>query len=454
MIYQKFEIKNFQGIGSLEIDLSNNRIVTLVGLNESGKTTILQAILLFYKLLHGNEPDERQLNKFRPKGIEFSGDVEIYGELYFEDHDLERIQNKWHEHNPDVDLSIPRTFSFKYVFNYELHAYKGTNRTCIFQAMIDGTDKLLCFENEHQWQELITFIKSELVPEIIFYDDFIYEFPEHIQFTINQTPQQAKANPKNEKWQLVMDDLLKSANPQLSFQEHVVNLWATDNDLAENRISQIERELNKKITHAWRSLFNNGIKKRNFKEIQLRCNFQTNILTISFLIKTETDEVYLISERSKGFRWYFAFLISTEFRKNRAKNILFLLDEPASYLHPSAQVKVLEAIEGLSENAFVIYTTHSHHMINPNWLSSTYVVVDELLLDDEAGQEGVLKEKAKIQAIKYNKYINSDAALNNASSHWAISDALKIKSTGSISNINDKTANPLSSLTQKLFMKN
>lgn len=47
MRYTKIEINNFKGIEQLTIDLSkqpNNRIHTFVGLNESGKTTILEAI--------------------------------------------------------------------------------------------------------------------------------------------------------------------------------------------------------------------------------------------------------------------------------------------------------------------------------------------------------------------------------------------------------------------------
>ena len=51
--------------------------------------------------------------------------------------------------------------------------------------------------------------------------------------------------------------------------------------------------------------------------------------------------------------------------------MLFLFDEPASNLHPTAQAALLASLEKLSENAVVIYTTHSHHLINPLWLETT-----------------------------------------------------------------------------------
>jgi predicted ATPase len=427
MIYKKFLIKNFQGISELEIDLSNNRIVTLVGLNESGKTTILQAIYWFYKMIRGIEPDAGQLNKFRPKGFEFTGAIVIEGELVFEDSDYEKIRKKWKTLDDQNKLIIPKSYSYQYIFNYELHAYKGTSRTCTFLARKEGSDKDLHDENNARWQELVKFVKLEVVPEILFYEDFIFEIPESIQFVINQTPQQAKANPKNESWQLVLDDILKAINPNLSFQDHIVNLWVSDNDTAENRISQIEGELNKKITNSWKALFQKESKKLNFKEINLKCDFQNNTLTVSFQIKTDANKIFSINERSKGCKWFFSFLLFTEFRKNRTKNILFLLDEPASNLHSSAQTKILEAIEELSDKSLVIYSTHSHHLINVRWLPGAYIVINEMLSEDSLRGDVSFTETAKIQAVKYFKYVGSGAASDNVSYFQPILDALDFK---------------------------
>lgn len=46
MKYTKFFIKNYKAIDELTINLSKN-VIPLIGLNESGKTSILQAILAF-----------------------------------------------------------------------------------------------------------------------------------------------------------------------------------------------------------------------------------------------------------------------------------------------------------------------------------------------------------------------------------------------------------------------
>ncbi len=55
MIYKSYKIKNFKGINEVSLDLVNSRIVTLVGLNESGKTSIMEGVRLFYQMIkNGN----------------------------------------------------------------------------------------------------------------------------------------------------------------------------------------------------------------------------------------------------------------------------------------------------------------------------------------------------------------------------------------------------------------
>ncbi len=83
MYYRNFEIENYKGIKEIKVDLSNNRILTFVGLNESGKTTILASINWFYKLIKGYVPTEQEINSFRPKGIAFTGIVEMCSELRY-----------------------------------------------------------------------------------------------------------------------------------------------------------------------------------------------------------------------------------------------------------------------------------------------------------------------------------------------------------------------------------
>ena len=70
MRFARFEFKNFKGIERIEIDfrrLPNSNVYTLVGLNESGKTTLLEAINYFSYKVETLEP--LQIDRYQIKDI-------------------------------------------------------------------------------------------------------------------------------------------------------------------------------------------------------------------------------------------------------------------------------------------------------------------------------------------------------------------------------------------------
>jgi predicted ATP-dependent endonuclease of OLD family len=44
MRYTKFQIENYRAVQKIELDLEKDPLVPIIGVNESGKTTILHAI--------------------------------------------------------------------------------------------------------------------------------------------------------------------------------------------------------------------------------------------------------------------------------------------------------------------------------------------------------------------------------------------------------------------------
>lgn len=428
MKYKNFKIQNFKGIDSVDIDLSNNRILTLVGLNESGKTTILEAMNLFYKMIKGTTLKAKELNYYRPKGIDFTGNIIIEGSLIIEAHDKIKIQNFWKSLDKKKKLDIPDEFSYTYEFTYNLHVYKKTNRLCGFQVAANGSKKNLFDSDKTSWQKLVEFIKKELVPEILFYEDFIFDIPSKIHFNINPEAEEENVDKRNQEWQLVLNDIIKATNQQLNFQEHVVDIWTTDSDTAASRISKMEGVLNSKITNAWKALFQKDSKKLNFKEIKIKPEpIGEAHIDFSFEVKTDEDIIFPINDRSKGCKWFFSFLLFTEFRKNRTDNILFLLDEPASNLHTSAQIKILDAIKGLSDKSMVVYSTHSHHLINPEWLLGAYVVINDALSEKSLNGDMSFEENVKIAAKKYYNYVGTGEGSDKISYFQPILDALEYK---------------------------
>lgn len=84
-----------------------------------------------------------------------------------------------------------------------------------------------------------------------------------------------------------------------------------------------------------------------------------------FIKIKEKDELIDLNSTSAGRRWYFTYY----FMKNiLQKGDVFIIDEPAGMLHPSAQQEVLEELKDLALRGIkVIYSTHSPYMIIENW---------------------------------------------------------------------------------------
>lgn len=424
MIYKSLKIKHFKGVDEAIIDLVNSRIVTLVGLNESGKTSIMEGVHLFYQMIKGEIPQVEKLNEFRPKGIAFSGTVEISATLLLEEDDKKKIDSHWKGVLKKRNvLEIPTEFTYQYKFYFELHTYKKTTKNCTFLVKTSNSQRGLSETDNLNWQKLIAYIRSDIVPEILYFDDFIFQIPEQICFAKTGVIETEEvSHPNNKTWQLVINDVLKAVHEQMTFQNHVVEVWETDKDAASNRLSQMEKALDEKITKRWGDLF--GRNKINFKEIKLEPEYIDGKLYLSFKIRTESKKEFLVKERSKGFKWFFSFLLFTEFRKKRTSNILFLLDEPASNLHSSAQAKILDALDELSTDALVIYSTHSHHLINPKWLVGAYICINENLSGEVLAGSLNLDEGAKITAIKYFTYVGRGLGSDNVSYFQPILDRL------------------------------
>jgi len=101
-----------------------------------------------------------------------------------------------------------------------------------------------------------------------------------------------------------------------------------------------------------------------------------------------------INERSKGFQWFFNYMIKLKFNpkyKLQSKNSLFLLDEPGSYLHSTAQSELLKELKKVSQENTIVFCTHSQFLLNPNIIKLGSIKITE-------------KEKSKITLQDYGSY--------------------------------------------------
>lgn len=85
-----------------------------------------------------------------------------------------------------------------------------------------------------------------------------------------------------------------------------------------------------------------------------------------------------LSERSRGFIWFFSFLAYfSDIEDNAQQPLILLLDEPGLSLHATAQQDLLRFIrERLAPTHQVIYTTHSPFMVDAHKFNQVRTVID------------------------------------------------------------------------------
>jgi hypothetical protein len=117
---------------------------------------------------------------------------------------------------------------------------------------------------------------------------------------------------------------------------------------------------------------------------------------------------YFVSERSLGFRWFFSFLLFTAFKQKKKRPTLFVFDEPAANLHARAQSELLKSFGRTVDGGdSIVYSTHSHHMINPNWISGAYIVENQAIdYDSDDDTFGLNSKPTDIVVTPYRKFVS------------------------------------------------
>ena len=248
--------------------------------------------------------------------------------------------------------------------------------------------------------EIVEYIKTKMIPRIIYYPNFLFDIPEKIY--LEHQPNEGTEQPF---YRNILQDVLDSLNNDLDLNRHIVDRLRSSDELGKEALDATIERMSGKMTSvifkAWQEIFKRDI----YKEISLNTGNGDGKPFMEIKIK-DGIEKYQVKERSLGFRWFFTFLLFTEFRKNRSDDpgeTLFLLDEPAYNLHSTAQKILLTNFEKLATNSRLIYTTHSHHLINPMWLSGTYIVENKALnYDDDSDFD---RSKTDVDATLYKNFV-------------------------------------------------
>lgn len=95
-----------------------------------------------------------------------------------------------------------------------------------------------------------------------------------------------------------------------------------------------------------------------------------------FDIRIQEKEFYSNEDRSDGFKRFIAILLilSIEYRTQKEYSRLILFDEPDAFLYPTSARFLKEELLKISEKAVVIYSTHSHFMIDNECIERHLVI--------------------------------------------------------------------------------
>lgn len=372
MIYKNFEIEHYKGIEKIEISLKKNDLVLLLGLNESGKTTILKAIESFdftndpilelrkgfYRSIrnksnvNSNESAKVIAHIEIDEPIKIDWFKKIIKSNNITTSDQQNIEGFLREINSNGEVIISRVFPFK----------NGNPGVPFYE-----------FVSDHPFtkNKISKLIAQEIVlhsPYIIYFEDFKDRIPDKIHIIKDN-------DAFNADWYDIIDGLFYNTKKEYSISNYNT-FFSKSNPRykdAKTVLKRVNKKFNETFSEKWKDL--SGVK--DIEETELTFNhLGSKYFEISI---TDTDgTTFNVEERSKGALWYLSFLMKTEFRRKKLRlglgRPIFLIDEPASNLHSTAQQNMIEDFQKLVEDTSVIYSTHSQYLISLDNIKNTYVV--------------------------------------------------------------------------------
>jgi hypothetical protein len=431
MRYTFFEFENFKGIRKARLDLTPSRAVArvyaLVGLNESGKTTVLEGID-YFRASGDEEVSPKQLGGWiapDPESVipiaeltNFNGNVTIRCGIELDAQDVAAVRESLRRNFDGFRLqSVERKITIADVYNYESSEFVDRENLwsgLVVKGLTKAGTKIhtITEAGDARWQAAARLLRSRL-PPIWFFPNFLFAIPERIY--IERTEDESE---ENRFFRTLLQDILDALDRELDLDKHVVararSRKSSDKRTLEAVLLDASRDVTTTVVSAWNKIF--AEKLISGKTVRLELGeedvapsesgeTQPPKLYVEFRLE-DTDGFFSISERSLGFRWFFVYLLITTYRGRRrgsSNNMLFLFDEPASNLHSTAQTALLASLAELSRHAVIIYTTHSHYLINRAWLGNTFVATNEALDSNAVSAEAVAR-RTDVHVTPYRQF--------------------------------------------------
>ena len=414
-----FKYKCFQKRQVVEID---PRITTVVGMNESGKTSFLSAIAKT-NYFDGADADFKYdttqdyprldlidfENNTEDKGIIISCTYEIPKELldtintdlgvevfsvteftqtfYYRENlitfsNMKADDHKYLEHQKrNYNLSEETKKAISKLKSIDelstLTALEGDSDLETFKAKIAKLATNSPGGNDLGYHIYVTYIKPAM-PKFWYFDDY---YPLSGKININKM-QQDNATTETEKTAKALFELAKIKpeailqSQEKEYEKFIALLEASANKITTEIFKYWKTNTNLDIEFKIQDITNEHGRKEKYLDIR---------------VKSQRYKITLpLDRRSKGFNWFFSFIVwFSRIQSDKNSDYILLLDEPGLNLHASAQADLLHFINDLADKYQIIYTTHSPFMVESEHLNRvrTCLETDEGTIISDSIQE-------------------------------------------------------------------
>ena len=231
MKFNKIKIVNYKGIEETELELSNSprgNVYTLVGINESGKTSILEAINSFEynseksssAVSNAIKPDLNQIIPIKDKA-NFNGSIELITTLDFEEEDYKELCS-WTKDNCNFIISnVINKVTVTQKYLYKNSKFEKTSN--IWDLSIQGKkvgskSKKVDDIGEEQWKKCVDHLK-ERMPNILYFPTALFDLPDKIYLNLSDD----KENLKTIFYKAVVQDILDSLEQDMTIKTHIID---------------------------------------------------------------------------------------------------------------------------------------------------------------------------------------------------------------------------------------
>ena len=370
--YNRLNIEKYKAIKDSSVSILNEPI-PLIGVNESGKSSALEAVARFdyrndtiaeqkkWKFFNRYMPNEKTFSVTSEIIFDSVADIEQLIEAY-PDPDKEEIMGVIGSTNEGSRFILKRVF-------------EKTDKGILVKYLLSDKDSVAI---EKFSRDLI----SQL-PRIFYFDNFLEDqFPDKVEF---QSQYFSAANFVLTEYQSIVEGMFDEAGIVLkNFLEE------TDDNTKQTQIAEVNRVTTNTLMAEWTKM-HIGNAETEFdigSMTDLQINLQqdrvdTHAVSINILEKfvdegniSRTTSM-LLSERSLGFRWFFNFSAKKSYGARGEKKFIYLFDEPGSYLHNGAQGILLKAIKDLAISHPVVFSTHSEFLLDPEIINVNNIRIVE-----------------------------------------------------------------------------